>query len=588
MNSPNQTVGKNSYPPYPEYPYAPPICGLFHNQTLTNPNVLGTYSVYIPGNFDPCSPGVVILTPNDITAQRFIEDGTGKEWISVADYYGIAVVVAEAYGAKTWNLDNSVEARDDETFLKRLYDKIRDKSPTITAAFDLDERATYLLGYGEGGSAAHKFALLWPQLFCGMVTVGGSAVPDEIIRLYSEKLSYPFAQSGSLEGQMDLFLPNKDIPLPVWIIESKKSADNSELLLNHWITAANASSADHNEYTRQAYEKDAVRVWVTSASTAADINPDTIYSKYLSQVHRFYSEPGGVLEWSVQHTNEDGHGFFFTETEVDGLLRRWLTYIPRTYNEAVEHPLVLAIHGGYSATTSFTGDTHWQDVAEKYGFIVVFPQSYPSSINNFFQSIPVPFWRQYVLVPDSPHDDVAFLKEVIARTKNTYNIDTRRIFSTGHSNGAGMTWRLGLDTPELLSAIAPIGLTLSSYFEDAEPAPLDVPLPTWVFMGRYDGLGADQFEKGSTNDKCLQYWSKRNGFDASILSAKFDDSGRFYIRTWTNGCNNIPLFRFATAKNCPHAYLPSEAELIWVEFFSKITMEEDGKRYFNGQEITRG
>jgi polyhydroxybutyrate depolymerase len=586
METINNPFNENSYPPYPEYPYSPPIRGLFHNQTITNPNVLGTYSVYIPDNFDPCSPGVVILAPNNISAQHFVESNIGQGWLTVANENGVAIVVAEAYNAGSWNLSNTVESRDDEAFLKRIYDTIRDKSPTITAAFDLNERAVYLVGYGEGGSAAHKMTLLWPQLFCGMATSGGSKVSGEIIELYSDTLSYPFAQTGSLDGQSELNLPNGEIPMPVWIIESSDSSNNSESVKNHWIAAADAVPGTSNAYAQQTYENGSIRIWITSASNASAITPDMIYSEYLSQVQRFMSEPGGILEWTVQHTNEDGHGFFFTETEVDGLVRRWLTYVPSTYNETVEYPLVVAIHGGTSVTTAFTGDSRWQDVAEKYGLIILFPQSYPSAVSSFFEYIPVPFWNQYVLVPDSQHDDVAFINEVISRTKETYNIDNRRIFATGHSNGAGMTWRLGIDSPETFSAIAPVGLTLSSYVDD--PVPLDTPLPVWIFMGQYDSLGADQFEEGNFNDLCLKYWGVRNGFDTSKLTTGFDETGRYYIRTWTNGKDDIPIFRYATANNCPHAYIPYEAELLWLYFFSRITLESDGKRYFDGQEITRG
>jgi polyhydroxybutyrate depolymerase len=225
-------------------------------------------------------------------------------------------------------------------------------------------------------------------------------------------------------------------------------------------------------------------------------------------------------------------------------------------------------------------------VAEKYGIIILFPQAYPSTLPSGEGYIPVPMWNQYVLVPDLQHDDVAFINEVISRTKETYNIDNRRIFATGHSNGAGMTWRLGIDSPETFSAIAPVGLTIGSYIDDS--VPLDTPLPVWVFMGRYDSYGADQFEEGNFNDLCLKYWSVRNGFDSTNLTTGFDETERYYIRTWTNGKDDIPIFRYATANNCPHAYIPYEAELLWLYFFSKITMEEDGKRYFDGQEITRG
>lgn len=51
---------------------------------------------------------------------------------------------------------------------------------------------------------------------------------------------------------------------------------------------------------------------------------------------------------------------------------------------------------------------------------------------------------------------------------------------------------------------------------------------------------------------------------------------------------NPPLFQFTTVADCPHIYVPYECELLWTQFFSKLRLASDGKRYFNGVEITRG
>jgi polyhydroxybutyrate depolymerase len=607
MEKIDQGTEKNSYPPYPEYPYSPPIKGLFHNQAPQDSSVPGRYSVYIPDNFEPCSPAILILTPTNTSAQAFLESGQGQNWLGTSATYGIVIVVAEPYEANVWNLSNSVNLRDDDTFLKNIYDTIRSKEASIPAAFDLNERALYLAGYAEGGNAAHKFTMLWPQIFAGMASVDGGTVLGSIITSYGDRLSYPFAQaSGSLDGHGTINLFNKEIPTPVWMIASTNPSANSEAVKNHWITAAGASQGASNDYAQEVYENGAKRVWVTEGESSYSLTPQVIYREFFMKVQRFMSEPGGIVEWTVDHVNQDGKGFFFTETEVGGKIRRWLTYIPSSYNATRAYPLVMAIHGGTSVNIAFTGDSRWQDAAEKYSLIVVFPQAYPAPIMS---NIPAPIWNQYVLAPSDPTDDVAFIKEVIARTKESYSVDAERIYATGHSNGAGMSWRLGIDVAECFTAIAPVGLTLSSYGDGALPSnlikpeagipaetptilneatPLDVPLPVWVFMGRYDLLGADQFVEGNYNDLCLKYWGVRNGFDPSVMSTEYDETGRYYTRTWTNGKDDIPLFRYASVGDCPHAYTPYECDLLWREFFGKITMDSTGKRYFDGREIVRG
>jgi polyhydroxybutyrate depolymerase len=597
MKQTNQETKKNNYPPYPEYPYSPPVKGLFHNQTPKDASVPGQYSVYIPDNFEPCSPGVLILAPGGASAQSFLESGRGQNWLSVSAAYGIVVVVAEAYEANVWNLSNSVNFRDDETFLKNIYDTMRSKADSIPSAFDLDERALYLVGYAAGGNAAHKFAMLWPQLFAGMASVDGGTVLEDIITAYGNRLSYPFAQSDNLDGHGAIKLHNKAIPTPVWMIASSNSSVNNEAVKQHWITAAGASQCVANDYAQEIYENDSKRIWVTSGESADTLTPEIIYREFFVKVQRFMSEPGGILAWAIEHVNQDGKGFFFTETEIGGRIRRWLTYVPASYDEHKAYPLVVAIHGGTSVTTSFTGDSRWQDAAEKYGLLIVFPQAFPSAMPGM---IPVPIWNQYVFPIVDPADDVVFIKEVIARTKSNYSVDAERIYATGHSNGAGMSWRLGIDAAECFTAIAPVGLTLSSYGEQRtripaeistvlkQAVPLDDPLPVWVFMGRYDLLGADQFVEGNYNDLCLKYWGVRNGFDPSVMTAGYDETGRYYTRTWTNGNDDIPLFRYASVGDCPHAYVPYECDLLWREFFSKITKDSNGTRYFDGREIVRG
>jgi polyhydroxybutyrate depolymerase len=606
MEKPNQETKKNSYPPYPEYPYSPPIKGLFHNQAPQDSSVPGRYSVYIPDNFEPCSPGVLILTPNGMSAQAFLEAEQGQNWLSVSAAYGIVIVVVEPYEANVWNLSNSVNLRDDDAFLKNVYDAIRSKDTSIPAAFDLDERALYLAGYTEGGNAAHKFTMLWPQLFAGMVSVDGGTISESVIRAYGDRLSYPFAQAASLDGRGAIKLYNKEIPTPVWMIGATNPSVNSDAVKKHWITAADASQGAANDYAQEVYENGAKRVWVTGGESACRLTPEVIYREFLVKVQRFMSEPGGILAWTVDHVNKDGKGFFFTETEFDGRIRRWLTYVPSSYDANKSYPLVVAMHGMSSAVTAFTGDSRWQDAAEKYDLLIVFVQAFPS---NVLGRIPIPIWNQHVLTPSHPVDDVAFIKEVIARTKKNYSVDAERIYATGHSNGSGMSWRLGIEAAECFTAIAPVGITVGSYGDEEIPGmrtaapntiktgipatlnkavPLDVPLPVWVFMGRYDVLGADQFAEGNPNDLCLKYWGVRNGFNPSVMTAEYDETGRYYTRTWTNGNDNIPLFRYASVADSPHAYVPYECDLIWREFFSKITMDSTGKRYFNGREIVRG
>lgn len=570
---------------YPADPYAPPIAGVFHAQTPMEQSPEGQYTVYIPDSFAHCSPAVLIIPDNGVSAKGFFMNADGQAWKATADSNGIAIVIAEAWQCNTWNVTDAVDKRNDEEYLYNVVDTIRQKYSSLPAAFNLDERALYLVGYGVGGTAAHKMAMRWPQLFAGLISINGSDVPDAVISTYGNKLSYPFIAGQNSDGRETIGLRNNQIPLPVWMIYTDGVRGNAEHVKEHWIVAAKAEKEDANEFARTTYEKEAVRVWVSEGGQIPDT--DILFEKFLGQVLRYTNKPGGKLEWRIDMESCDGKGFLFTEMEIDGKKRRWVTYVPKTYNENRAYPLIVAMHGGSNSAEAFAGDSRWHEAAEKYGFLVVFPQAYPC-VSPLFGWIPVPVWNQYIIAPSDPPDDVAFIREVIVRTEQKYHVDKKKIFATGHSNGAGMAWRLGLDAPELFAGIAPAGWTVSAVPGENSVPDTETPLPVWVFMGRYDQVGADTFKRGNANDVCLKYWASRNGFDPSKMKTEYDDSGSYYTRIWTNEKDDIPLFKYTSIADCPHIYVPYECELLWEQFFSKLSLEESGKRYFEGKMIQKG
>lgn len=568
---------------YPTNPYAPPIQGVFHNQSPLDNAVPGKYTVYIPGSFEPCSPAIIILTPDGVSAESFYESDRGVNWITVADTHGAALVIAEPYEAGSWNLSNSPTARFDEIFLYEVWNTLNKKYASITAVFDLDERALYWVGYEEGGSAVHKMALLWPQLFAGLVSVNGEDISSDIIDLFGEQASFPFEQSQNTDGKQTIGLPNNKIPVPVWMISTDTYSGN-DYLKAHWINADSATYSGSKEYVTESYENEAVRIWITRGQ---NITEEIIYSQFLYPVQRFDFIPGGELRWRIPLVNNGTTGFFFTETMVDGFLRRWWTYIPTSYDSSNDYPLIIGMHGGSNDAAAFIGDSRWNDAAETYGLIVVFPMAYPCPL-PVMDWIPVPIWNQYTVSPSNAPDDVAFIQSVIKITKQKYSIDDKKIFATGHSNGAGMTWRLGLDAPEDFTAISPSGYTMGSIPDNAIPDPvLENPLPTWVFMGRYDALNADAFFEGNWNDLCVSYWSNRDSFIYNIHKTAYEGK-RYFTRTWTNGVDDIPIFRYSSVADCPHIYQPEECNILWEMYFSKIIKDASGSRFFEEQKIIAG
>ena len=560
----------------PASPYLPPVSGLFHGQEIAAEAAEGRYSVYIPSAFQPCSGGVLLLAPDGSTAETFWESETGIAWKAVADREEIALITAEPKDGGSWNTAQSADGRDESAFLKKLYDTIRGKSGELNAPFDMDERAFYVVGYGKGGTAAQEFAMQWPAVVCGAAAVGGEAVPASIAEAIGNADSYPFAQADSLEGREALKLPNRKIPVPMWL-----AGVSGEGAAEYWTTANGAKAGSANEYAQQVFENGAARVWVSDSAEKA--SPDILYTAFLSKVQRFVGRPGGRLEWTVEHKNDGKTGFFTTEKMVNGKLRRWMTYVPSSYQAGSKVPLVVAIHGYSSAMTAFTGDSRWQDVAEENGFIVAFAQGYPT--DNIFGNIPVPFWNNDLMgVPvEDVTDDVAYFRELVRTVKGAYSIDDTRVYATGHSNGSCMTWMLALEASDLFAAAAPVGSNMGAFLETVPTE--GEPMPVWFMKGQYDGEDGASLAEGTLSAQVMSYWIAFNGVGPAS-AGKADASGTFVTR---DSCNSqgVPLVRFTEVKNSPHAYMPEEAEMIWNDFFSHFTLNADGTRSYDGTPVKR-
>lgn len=138
----------------------------------------------------------------------------------------------------------------------------------------------------------------------------------------------------------------------------------------------------------------------------------------------------------------------------DGIRREYLVHVPKSYAGAPT-PLLIALHGGGGDADFQADDQKYGLIAmsEKAGFIAVFPNGYSP-----FPSGILATWNAghcCGAAEKNDVDDVGFIREVIRRIERQASIDQRRIFATGMSNGAMMSWRLACEAPEV-RAIAPV------------------------------------------------------------------------------------------------------------------------------------
>ena len=126
---------------------------------------------------------------------------------------------------------------------------------------------------------------------------------------------------------------------------------------------------------------------------------------------------------------------------VGDLDRRYLVHVPPLYDPEVAMPVVLAFHGGGTNATSMAVFSGLDDKADETGFIVV----YPEGTGRLRRMLTFNAGNCCGHAADRNVDDVAFTRALLDDLGSVANIDPRRVYATGMSNGARMAYRVRSD-----------------------------------------------------------------------------------------------------------------------------------------------
>lgn len=148
----------------------------------------------------------------------------------------------------------------------------------------------------------------------------------------------------------------------------------------------------------------------------------------------------------------------------DGLDREYHIYIPVSYDGATSVPLLFVFHGygGNARDLMRWGDM--RSVADTAGFILIVPQGYKDHRGS-------PHWNVGSWTIGSTVDDIGFIEKIINRTSDEFNLDLKRVYSYGHSNGGYFSFELACQLGNKIAAIGSIGGTMSTEsYDSCEPS----------------------------------------------------------------------------------------------------------------------
>jgi polyhydroxybutyrate depolymerase len=156
----------------------------------------------------------------------------------------------------------------------------------------------------------------------------------------------------------------------------------------------------------------------------------------------------------------------------DGVTREYLVHVPKSYRAGRPTPMLLALHGGGGNDDYQADDSKYGLISksESAGFIAVFPNGYSRLRNGMLAT-----WNAgncCGAAQKNNVDDVGFIREVIHRMERQASIDPAKVFVTGMSNGAMMSWRLACEAPEI-RGIAPVeGTDMTPNCRPSRPVPV--------------------------------------------------------------------------------------------------------------------
>ena len=223
-------------------------------------------------------------------------------------------------------------------------------------------------------------------------------------------------------------------------------------------------------------------------------------------------------------------GNYSFSISLNGAERRdYLVHMPPLAAGGEPLPVVLNFHGAGSNARQEEGFSKMDPVADRRGFIAVYPNGTSRWPDHYT-------WNAgaccgYAMIRQV--DDVAFVVALIDDLAARTRIDRRRVYATGMSNGAMMSYRLAAQASDHIAAIAPVaGSVVTRDFDPQRVMPImafnSVDDPLLHYSGGYGRQVSSLFHRKFGNPGVEEGLAKWREFDscpdhpqvAPTLSAK--------------------------------------------------------------------
>ena len=529
-----------------------PLSGYF-SQNVTVGADTRTVKTYVAPNTSVRDYFTVIATPEGMTTDEFLKN---SGWLDIADKNSEGLFILEP-GPDGWG-----STEDELDYINEAFKVFRDTKYYNT--FGL----FYLAGYGDGGTALQAWAMENPLFVISSVFVQTEDLDTDFI-----------VKTGEKKFQDNKDISYKDVPVPTWFVN--EDLYDVENLIKYWKEANDTVDVGDNSvsglngstvFMQDVNSKSVVTSYSDVLSKVAVLNKGGtgVYRRgFTNKVYDFLSYytryDSTTINGNVLGVRPDYEkmGVEIKQLVLDGYTREYLVYVPQSAPKK-NIPVVFALSGNTQTAQVFFDASHWWEVADKYGFMLVMPSEQYSSSTEVT-------WN--VNYDKSRPDDFVFLEEVIKQIDKNYKIDPSKRYLTGQSLGSMFSNYTTAVMPEYFTAV---GSTSGPLLRTVD-GKMDK-MPFYLIFGENDLWSWDHTKDGQTKNT-VEYWLNRNDL-GQIDDAVVTTKDRYTTYTWYDE-NAVPMYKYTQTKDRAHNFIVSEVWELWEEWFSKWNMDKNGERHYN-------
>jgi polyhydroxybutyrate depolymerase len=235
-----------------------------------------------------------------------------------------------------------------------------------------------------------------------------------------------------------------------------------------------------------------------------------------------------------------GSGDHVRTVSVGPLERSYRVHVPATVDSRRPTPVVVAFHGGGANADNMVAFSGLDKKSEEAGFIVV----YPNGTGRLKKMLTFNGGNCCGYAASNKVDDVEFTRKILDDLATAVNIDPKRVFATGMSNGGIMAYRLASELSDRVAAIAPVGGPMGTDAVTPRRAVSVIHMhgtsdefaPFRGGKGR--GVSGTDFQ---SVERSVQTWVKANGCAPEPVVTKVPDTvqdGTSVVRTTYGSCKD--------------------------------------------------